>query len=80
MEPLAKETQLLEDEQLLAEVEADLRRHRVMKGHPPEGPIFQMPSKQETERRIKALNERVEQSNARIRMFMARPGVHCRCE
>ena len=36
-------------------IRADLRRHRVMKGYPPEGPIFELRSEAETKRQIAEL-------------------------
>jgi hypothetical protein len=35
----------------------DVRRHRVMLGHPPEGPIFQQPSDEEIRKRIERLKK-----------------------
>ncbi|HEY5743349.1 MAG TPA: hypothetical protein VIU12_28285 [Chryseolinea sp.] len=41
----------------IAETEADVKRHRVMKGHPPKGDIFPRRSEAESAERIKRLRE-----------------------
>ncbi len=57
-----------EAEQLeLESYEEDVRRHRVMKGHPPEGPIFDMRSKEEIEQRIEELRKRTEETLKRLK-------------
>jgi hypothetical protein len=44
-----------EEQQRLAELDADIQRHRVMKGHPPTGPLFPKGSKEETARLLSRL-------------------------
>ncbi len=39
----------------VSEILADIRRHRVMRGYPPEGPIFDLPSEAENKKRAAAL-------------------------
>jgi redox-sensitive bicupin YhaK (pirin superfamily) len=65
----SQEAALLSDDELTAEMERDVIRHRVMKGHPPEGPIFQMRSAEEIAQRIKNLNERAVESTKRLAEF-----------
>lgn len=50
--------------------EEDVRRHRVMKGHPPEGPIFEMRSEEEIEQRIAQSKERLEQLAKRLQELL----------
>jgi hypothetical protein len=38
-----------------SEILADIRRHRVMRGYPPEGPIFDLPSEAENKKRAATL-------------------------
>jgi hypothetical protein len=70
--PTKEPTLSPEEEQELASIEEDIRRHRVMKGHPPEGEIFQMPSEEEIKERIAELNKSAGQLTKQLADYYAK--------